>query len=113
MTSHGKGIGNTVSRLFLYFVLFTSSTMFSQSTIWSENFTYSNDVVTGTGTGISSSNWSSGNGVRIRSNRIETRSSSSSGYWRTAPINIIGLSDLNVSFDMATNNIEGGGSFFI
>ncbi len=79
--------------------------------IWSENFSYSNDVTTGTGTGISSSNWSSGNGVRIRSNRIETRSSSSSGYWRTAPINIIGLSDLNVSFDIGTNSIEGGDRF--
>jgi len=91
--------------------LLIGSQLFSQTTIWSENFSYSNNIATGTATGISTSNWSSGNGTLIRSNRIESRSSNSSGYWRTDPINIRGLSDINLSFGMDMNNVEGSDRF--
>lgn len=96
--------------LVILFLLCVSH-VFSQADIWNEDFSYSNNVDTGTGSGISTVNWSSGNGALIRSNRIETRSANSSGYWRTDPINIIGIENIELSFDMGVNNIEGTDRF--
>ena len=95
----------------LIFFMLCYGQIFAQTTIWNENFTYSNDVATGTGTGVSLTSWTSGNGVLIRSNRIETRTSNSSGFWRTGTINIRGFSDIDLSLSTAVNNIEGTDRF--
>ena len=49
----------------LIFFMLCYGQIFAQTTIWNENFTYSNDVATGTGTGVSLTSWTSGNGVLI------------------------------------------------
>jgi hypothetical protein len=93
----------------LFFII--GNVLSAQTTIWSENFTYSNGVTSGTSTGIARSSWTSGNGSEIRSNRIETRSANTGGFWRSSVINIQGFSNINLSFLTDINNIETSDRF--
>ena len=95
-----------ISILLYLFISLTTVSLHSQTTIWNEAFTYSNNVTTGTSTGVASSVWNSGNGAVIRDNRIETRSRNANGFWRSNAINVIGFTDLNLSFTTGTNSIE-------
>src|SRR5690606_35721463 len=99
---------NTSCRSICLAVLFfaTSLGALAQTTIWEEDF-YSNwydSDNSGTGTGFSPVDWSSGNDVIITNNRIEARNVDN-GYWRTAAINITGFTDLLWEFDTDSDYI--------
>src|SRR3990167_1226225 len=106
-----KRITTPISSLLLFFLLFTSASLCSQTTIWGETFTYANGVTSGTSTGIALSSWTSTNGVNIRSNTIESNTSSASGSWRTGVINSVGFTAINVSFSTSINSVETSDRF--
>lgn len=91
-----------ISAIILFLILVNG--LHAQTTIWQENFSYSNNTTTGTATGLAATSWSSGNGVGIQGNSIETISSRTNGYWRTAPINVVGFRDLQISFSVNNDN---------
>lgn len=89
---------------------------FAQEIIWQENFdSYGNNITTGTGTGFSLADWTSGNSVETRSvgsgKRMETRNTGGNGFWKTNPINITGFTDLTLDFDVFNSNVEGSDRF--
>ena len=108
--------------LLLAFFLLGTFLSFSQTTIWSENFnSYSNGTENGTGTGPSSSGWTTTltGDVWVQGNRIEANHlpNGTEGAWQTNPINIYGYDSVNFSLDVATQSqtdqFESGTDYFI
>src|SRR5690606_28372246 len=79
----------------------------AQTTIWEEDFnSYSNNKDSGTASGFAPGTWNSGNDIRIRSRKIQTRDENDDGFWRTDPINISGFTNLILSFDTEYSNLR-------
>lgn len=106
-----KRIFIPISTLLFLLIFLTSVSVSSQTTIWSENFTYANGVTTGTATGVAASSWTATNGVNIQSSTIESNTANSAGSWRTSAINIIGFTNINLSFSTTRSNVANPDRF--
>ena len=86
----------------------------AQTTIWEEDFnSYSNNKDSGNASGFAPGTWNSGNDVRIRSRKIQTRDENDDGFWRTDPINISGFTNLILSFDTEYSNLRSNDRFSV
>lgn len=104
----GRTPGMTRVRiLFLVFFLQGGLSLFAQTTIWSENFSYWNNTRSGTATGPSKSDWSSGNSnsLSVQGNQLRGGNVGSGGRtWSTSPINIYGYTSVRISFNVSVGD---------
>lgn len=102
---------STYSKFLIFFFLFSAGFAYGQTTIWRENFTYSNNTVSGQGN-PAIAGWNSQrsgtNGVYVNSGVLRAQNVNNSGLsnqWLidTDPIEIGGYTNISITMDITGN----------